>query len=100
MGSTSGKGSTRRARTPKGIGRVPTDREVMLPGGLVIPAGLDPVMADLIGVVNRPDHNEWMRQVQRIGGCAHPVHLRGYTRERDRTTGEVVREFSTRDLPG
>jgi hypothetical protein len=72
----------------------------MLPGGLVIPAGLDPVMADLIGVVNRPDHGEWMRQVERIGGCAHPVHLKGYTRDRDRTTGVVVREFNTRDLPG
>jgi replication initiator protein RepSA len=57
-------------------------------------------MADLIGVVNRPDHAEWMRQVERIGGCAHPVHLKGFTRERDTVTGEVVREFTTRDLPG
>ena len=71
-----------------------------LPGGLVIPAGLDPVMADLIGQVNRPDHQAWMGQVARIGGCAHPLHLRGVTRIRDASTGVVDYEFDSREAPG
>jgi len=100
MGSGTTENGKGRARSPQGMGRVSTDREVMLPGGLVIPAGLDPVMADVIGVVNRPDHAAWMRQVERIGGCAHPVHLKGFTRLRERASGQVVSEFSTRDMPG
>jgi hypothetical protein len=73
---------------------------VVLPGGLVIPAGLDPVMADLIGQVNSPDHTAWMGQVARVGGCANPLHLRGFTRVRDSATGRVDYEFDSREAPG
>jgi hypothetical protein len=73
---------------------------VELPGGLVIPAGLDPVLADLIAQVNEPDHWAWMGQVSRVGGCAHPLHLKGATRIRDAATGRVDYEFDSRSAPG
>jgi hypothetical protein len=72
----------------------------VLPGQLMIPAGLDPVMADLIAEVNAPDHGAWMEQVGRVGGCAHPLHLKGFTRVRDGRTGEVDYEFNSREAPG
>jgi hypothetical protein len=77
-----------------------SSRGVVLPEGLVLPAGIDPVLADLIGQVNSPDHGEWMGQVARVGGCAHPLHLRGFTRFRNPTTGAVDYEFSSREAPG
>ena len=78
----------------------PVRAGVVLPDGLVIPAGLDPVMADLIAQVNTPDHRAWMNQVARIGGCARPLHVKGYTRLRDSVTGEVDYEFNSRAAPG
>ncbi|MDQ1247327.1 MAG: hypothetical protein QG597_1697, partial [Actinomycetota bacterium] len=59
-----------------------------------------PVVADVIRVVNDPGHPAWMRQIRRIGGCAHPLHLTGYTVRRDPTTGHVVQEHSSNDYPG
>ena len=62
--------------------------------------GLNPaVLADLIRVVNAPDHPAWLVQVQRIGGCAHPLHMTGYTRRRD-ATGRVIENYSSADQPG
>ncbi|NLT56602.1 MAG: plasmid replication initiator protein [Actinomycetales bacterium] len=57
------------------------------------------VLADLIRVVNAPDHPAWLVQVQRIGGCAHPLHMTGYTRRRD-ATGRVIENYSSADQPG
>jgi hypothetical protein len=84
-----------------GVSRVRGVRSAaVLPGGLVIPPGVDPVIADLIGQVNSPDHTAWMGQVARIGGCANPLHLCGFTRVRDSTTGRVDYEFDSREAPG
>jgi replication initiator protein RepSA len=65
-----------------------------------LPASLDPVLADLIGTVNSPDYDDWVRQVHGIGGCSNPIHLAGYTRVRDATTGEVAYEYSSREAAG
>ncbi|GAA3617089.1 plasmid replication initiator protein [Kineosporia mesophila] len=66
---------------------------------LTLGLGLAPELAELIEQVNRPDHRAWLDQVQRIGGCSHPLHMRGSTRIIDQTTGRVDREFSSRDAP-
>jgi replication initiator protein RepSA len=71
-----------------------------VPGQLLLPAGTDPVLADLIGQVNSPDHPAWMRQVERVGGCTRPLHLRGSTRVRDTETGLIDYQFSSLDAPG
>ena len=73
---------------------------VSLPTVVDLPAGMDPVMGDLIGTLNSPDYDRWVRQVWGIGGCAHPLHLSGFTRARDSTTGEITREFSSAGMPG
>ncbi|GAB6901381.1 replication initiator [Kineosporia succinea] len=66
---------------------------------LTLGLGLTPELAELIEQVNRPDHRAWLDQVRRIGGCAHPLHMRGSTRIVDKTTGRVDQEFSSRDAP-
>ncbi|MBT0771255.1 hypothetical protein KIH74_20110 [Kineosporia sp. J2-2] len=66
---------------------------------LTLGLGLAPELAELIEQVNRPDHRAWLDQVQRIGGCSHPLHMRGSTRIIDKATGRVDREFSSRDAP-
>ncbi|MFD9862248.1 replication initiator [Streptomyces alboflavus] len=43
--------------------------------------------------VTAPDYREWEEGVRRIGGCAHPIHLRGTVRLVDTTTGEIVYEL-------
>lgn len=35
-----------------------------------------------------------------VGNCAHPIRLRGSSHTVDRRTGEVLRAFDSRDLPG
>jgi hypothetical protein len=73
---------------------------VALPNEVDIPAGLDPVLSDLIGTVNSPDYDDWVRQVYGIGGCSNPLHLAGFTRVRDATTGTVAFEYSSRAAAG
>jgi replication initiator protein RepSA len=100
MASATNSGRFRPRPTP-GLTRAPVyEAGTVLPGGLLIPAGLDTVMADLIGQVNSPDHGVWMGQVARIGGCSHPLHLKGFTRVRHSVTGAVDYEFSSREAPG
>lgn len=41
-----------------------------------------------------------MEQVTATGGCAHPVHLSGSTTTLDATTGEILRQYDTRNEPG
>ncbi|GAB3237821.1 replication initiator [Kineosporia babensis] len=66
---------------------------------LTLGLGLAPELAELIEQVNRPDHRDWLKQVQRIGGCSHPLHMRGSTRIIDKATGRVDHEFSSRNAP-
>jgi hypothetical protein len=66
---------------------------------LTLGLGLVPELAELIEQVNRPDHRSWLTQVQRVGGCAHPLHMRGSTRIIDKATGRVDQEFSSRGAP-
>jgi hypothetical protein len=43
----------------------------------------------------RPDFDEWISQVEPVGGCIRPVRLRGQLVDLDTTTGEVLRQVDT-----
>jgi hypothetical protein len=43
----------------------------------------------------RPDFDEWISQVELVGGCTRPVRLRGQLADVDTTTGEVTRQIDT-----
>ncbi|MFG2794305.1 replication initiator protein RepSA [Streptomyces sp. NPDC048419] len=62
---------------------------------------LDPsVLGDLLRVASAPDFERWQHQVHRTGGCADPIHLRGWTTRHDKSTGETLRHYSTHAEPG
>jgi hypothetical protein len=67
--------------------------------GVGAAVGWDPVLGDLIATVNRPGFDAWAAGVARIGGCAHPLHMRGATTLTD-AAGNVVAGFSSADAPG
>lgn len=58
------------------------------------------VLTDLIRVVNAPGHQAWAAAVRRIGGCAHPLHMAGYTRWSDTRTGQILAEYTSATRPG
>ncbi|MDT7651906.1 MAG: hypothetical protein QOI36_3312 [Pseudonocardiales bacterium] len=65
------------------------------------PAVLDPTtLRDLLRVAGAPDFHRWHEQIHRTGGCANPIHLRGWTLTKDRTSGETLHSYSTADEPG
>jgi hypothetical protein len=43
----------------------------------------------------RSDFDEWITQVEPVGGCTRPVRLRGQLVDVDSTTGEVIRQLDT-----
>ncbi|WP_405779383.1 replication initiator protein RepSA [Streptomyces sp. NBC_00859] len=55
---------------------------------------------DLLRVASAPDFDRWEDQIRRTGGCSDPIHLTGWTRTKDRTTGETLHEYSTGTEPG
>ncbi|MCW2871278.1 replication initiator protein RepSA [Actinacidiphila oryziradicis] len=64
-------------------------------------AGLDPVTwQDFLRVAGQPGLDRWTEQVRRTGGCSDPIHLTGYTKTIDRTTGHVLHAYSTDAEPG
>ncbi|MCX4700087.1 replication initiator protein RepSA [Streptomyces sp. NBC_01373] len=58
------------------------------------------VLNDLLRVAAAPDFERWQHQIKRTGGCADPVHLRGWTVHKDKTTGETLHQYSTAGEPG
>jgi hypothetical protein len=51
--------------------------------------------AGLVG----PEFRAWLRQIERLGGCASPVYLVGHTITRDRATGELLHVFTSASQP-
>jgi len=47
-----------------------------------------------------PAFCDWVRGIERLGGCSGPVMLMGHTITRDKTSGAVVHAFHSADLPG
>ncbi len=64
-------------------------------------AGLDPVtLADMLRVTGSPGFDRWQEQIKRTGGCADPIHLRGWVVHKDKTTGETLHHYTTEGEPG
>ncbi|MEU1804345.1 replication initiator [Streptomyces sp. NPDC019937] len=61
---------------------------------------LSEVDQDLIRLVQDPGFGRWLEQITATGGCAHPIHLTGFTTTRDAETGEVLHHYDTRNEPG
>ncbi|WP_327594954.1 replication initiator protein RepSA [Streptomyces chartreusis] len=62
---------------------------------------LDPVtLGDLLRVASASDYTRWEEQIRRTGGCADPIHLRGWVLHKDKTTGEVLHHYTTENEPG
>ncbi|MEV6051728.1 replication initiator protein RepSA [Streptomyces sp. NPDC052107] len=64
-------------------------------------AGLDPItLGDLLRVAGLPGFDRWQDQIKRTGGCADPIHLRGWVLHKDKVTGETLHRYSTEGEPG
>ncbi|MFJ3922668.1 replication initiator [Streptomyces sp. NPDC090022] len=64
-------------------------------------AGLDPAtLGDLLKVAGAPGFDRWQDQIHRTGGCSDPIHITGWTLAKDKTTGETLHRYSTKDEPG
>ncbi|MBO4253510.1 replication initiator protein RepSA [Streptomyces griseorubiginosus] len=62
---------------------------------------LDPItLGDLLRVASASDFDRWQDQIRRTGGCADPIHLRGWVLHKDKTTGETLHHYSTENEPG
>jgi hypothetical protein len=57
------------------------------------------LQTDLLDRAARDDYQQWLSTALAAGGCVRPIRLRGTLREIDTTTGEVVRDLDTQDLP-
>ena len=62
---------------------------------------LDPTtLGDLLRVASAVDYHRWEEQIRRTGGCADPIHLTGWVLHKDKTTGQTLHHYSTKDEPG
>ncbi len=61
----------------------------------------DPItLGDALRVAGSPGFDRWKDQIHRTGGCAQPIHLRGWTTLADKHTGAVLHTYSTAAEPG
>ncbi|WP_316739999.1 replication initiator protein RepSA [Streptomyces sp. MK7] len=64
-------------------------------------AGLDPTtLRDILRVAGEPGFDRWQDQIRRTGGCADPIHLRGWVLHKDKTTGQTLHHYTTEGEPG
>nr|WP_190057504.1 replication initiator [Streptomyces echinoruber] len=57
-------------------------------------------LGDVLRVAAASDYHRWEDQIRRTGGCADPIHLRGWVVHKDKTTGEMLHHYSTQTEPG
>ncbi|MFF5720627.1 replication initiator [Streptomyces buecherae] len=55
---------------------------------------------ELLRLVAEPGFADWLNQIHRVHGCAHPIYLAGRTVIRDPESGAVLHEYSTATAPG
>lgn len=56
------------------------------------------VTDEFVGLVGA-EFRAWLRQMERLGGCASPVYLVGHTLTRDTRTGELLHVFTSASQP-
>jgi hypothetical protein len=57
------------------------------------------MLADEFAALAGPEFGAWLRQMERLGGCARPVYLVGHTLTRDRLSGELLHVFTSASQP-
>jgi hypothetical protein len=55
--------------------------------------------AELLARTTREDYQQWLSTALAAGGCVRPIRLRGTVRDIDATTGEILNDLDTGDLP-
>ena len=55
--------------------------------------------AQLLDRATRDDYQHWQSTALAAGGCVRPIRLRGTVRDIDASTGEILRDLDTADLP-
>jgi hypothetical protein len=55
--------------------------------------------AELLSRATRDDYQQWLSTALAAGGCVRPIRLRGRFRDIDTSTGEILRDLNTNDLP-
>src|SRR5215470_8918784 len=55
--------------------------------------------AELLDRVARDDYQHWLSTTLAAGGCVRPIRLRGTIRDIDTSTGEILHDLDTGDLP-
>jgi hypothetical protein len=55
--------------------------------------------AELLERATRDDYQQWLSTALAAGGCVRPIRLRGTVRDIDATTGEILKDLDTEDLP-
>src|SRR5215813_11044093 len=55
--------------------------------------------AELLQRVTREDYQQWLSTAMAAGGCVRPIRLRGTVRDIDATTGEILNDLDTQNLP-
>ena len=55
--------------------------------------------AELLERASRDDYQRWLGTALAAGGCVRPIRLRGTVRDIDATTGEILHDLDTEDLP-
>jgi hypothetical protein len=62
-------------------------------------AGTRTLDAELLERATRDDYQHWLSTALAAGGCVRPIRLHGTARDIDASTGEVLRDLDTGDLP-
>jgi hypothetical protein len=55
--------------------------------------------AELLDRATRDDYQQWLSIAMAAGGCVRPIRLRGRVRDIDATTGEILHDLDTENLP-
>jgi hypothetical protein len=64
------------------------------------PGAVTPTLdAELLDRATRDDYKQWLSTALAADGCVRPIRLRGTARDIDATTGEVIHDLDTEELP-
>jgi hypothetical protein len=72
---------------------------VLIDSGTKAGANASSLEAELLERATRDDYQQWLGTALAAGGCVRPIRLRGTVRDIDATTGEILHDLDTEDLP-
>jgi hypothetical protein len=72
---------------------------VLIDGRTRAGASIGSLDAELLERATRDDYQHWLSTALAAGGCVRPIRLSGTVRDIDTTTGEILRDLDTANLP-